>query len=64
MNALQRAVPTPQIEVVEQRAARWKVFCRATIKVREPDNQDESFSGLVLKGGRSPTGGASPENSA
>ena len=26
MNALQRAVPTPQIEVVEQRATRRKVF--------------------------------------
>jgi len=26
MDALQRAVPTPQIEIVEQRAARRKIF--------------------------------------
>jgi hypothetical protein len=35
--------------------------CRATIKVRIPDNQDEKVvAGLVPQGGRSPTGGASP----
>jgi hypothetical protein len=34
--------------------------CRATIKVRIPDNQDEKVvAGLVPQGGRSPTGGAS-----
>jgi hypothetical protein len=37
------------------------VDCCATIKVRIPDNQDEKVvAGLVPRGGRSPTGGASP----
>jgi hypothetical protein len=36
-------------------------LCRATIKVRIPDNQDEKVvAGLAPQGGRSPTGGASP----
>jgi len=34
--------------------------CRATIKVRTPDNQDEKdVPPLAAQGGRSPTGGAS-----
>jgi hypothetical protein len=34
--------------------------CRATIKVRKPDNQDEKVVALLVsQGGRSPTGGAS-----
>jgi hypothetical protein len=34
--------------------------CRATIKVRKPDNQDEKVVALLVsKGGRSPTEGAS-----
>ena len=37
------------------------IDCRATIKVRIPDNQDEKVvAGLAPQGGRSPTGGASP----
>jgi hypothetical protein len=33
--------------------------CRATIKVRTPDNQDEkNVPPVVAQGGRSPTGGA------
>jgi hypothetical protein len=36
------------------------VMCRATIKVRTPDNQDEKdVPPLAAQGGRSPTGGAS-----
>jgi hypothetical protein len=40
--------------------ALWRMVttgCRATIKVRIPDNQDEKVLGAWLKGGRSPTGG-------
>ena len=34
--------------------------CRATIKVRKPDNQDEKVVALLVsQGGRSPTGSAS-----
>jgi len=37
-----------------------KTECRATIKVRKPDNQDEKVVALLVsQGGRSPTGGAS-----
>jgi integrase len=36
------------------------ILCRATIKVRTPDNQDEKdVPPLAAQGGRSPTGGAS-----
>jgi hypothetical protein len=37
----------------------YSLRCRATIKVRTPDNQDEkNVPPVVAQGGRSPTGGA------
>jgi hypothetical protein len=55
-----------EIDVREERCVQvavpigGKQRCRATIKVRKPDNQDEKVVALLVsKGGRSPTEGAS-----
>ena len=41
-------------------SARVSPLCCATIKVRNPDNQDEKVVALLVsQGGRSPPGGAS-----
>jgi hypothetical protein len=51
----------PRDPVETMLAGQCVIFCRATIKVRIPGNQDEKVvAGLVPQGGRSPTGGASP----
>src|ERR1039457_6473490 len=51
----------PPSRCLRGRRAGCPATCRATIKVRIPDNQDEKVvAGLAPQGGRSPTGGASP----